>query len=277
MGLRINTNVQAMAAQRALETNYRLQNSALEKLASGSRINRSGDDAAGLAISEKLKSSIRSLKQANRNANDGISMIQTAEGAMNEIGNIVTRLRELSIQASSDTIGDTERSYIDKEVQQLKSEVNRITKTTEFNGRKLLDGSSDQIEVQIGIKNNPLEDRMVYDPGQQNVTLAALGLENVGTMSKHTAQENLAQLDEAINRLSSNRSDLGALQNRLQSTINNLGTYTENLSAANSRIRDTDMAEETSNLVKQNILTQTNVAMLGQANQTPQLALKLLG
>jgi flagellin len=139
MGLRINTNIQALSAQRSLETNYRLQNQSLERMSSGSRINRSGDDAAGLAISEKMKASIRSLHQAKRNANDGIGMIQTAEGAMNEVGNIMVRLRELSIQGASDTIGDPERAYINKEVQQLKIEVDRIARTTEFNGRKLID------------------------------------------------------------------------------------------------------------------------------------------
>src|SRR4051812_5005493 len=173
MGLRINTNVQALAAQRALDNNFRLQNQSLERMSSGTRIVRAGDDAAGLAISEKLKASIRSLKQATRNANDGIGLIQTAEGAMNEVSNIMVRMRELSIQASSDTVGDTERSYINKEVQQLKTEVDRIAHTTEFNGRKLIDGSADLLEIQIGMNNDAKNDRMVYDPAMQNVTLDA--------------------------------------------------------------------------------------------------------
>lgn len=277
MGLRIATNIQALAAQRALDSNFRTQNQSLEKLSSGSRINRAGDDAAGLAISEKLKASIRSLKQAGRNANDGISMVQTAEGSMNEVSNIMIRLRELSIQGASDTIGDAERSYIDKEVQQLKLEVDRISRTTEFNGTKLLDGTAGPLEIQIGMKNNPMDDRMVYDPAQQNVTLNALGLGEVSTVNKENAQQNLGLIDSAINRLNENRAGLGALQNRLQSTINNMTYYVENLAAANSRIRDTDMAEESSNLVKMNILSQASVSVLGQANQNPQLALKLLG
>jgi flagellin len=277
MGLRINTNIQALAAQRSLDSNYRLQNSALEHLSSGTRINRAGDDAAGLAISEKLKASIRSLRQASRNASDGIGMVQTAEGAMNEISNIMVRLRELSIQGASDTIGDKERSYIDKEVQQMKTEVDRITRTTEFNGHRLLDGSSNTLEIQIGMHNNPMEDRLIYEPSLQNTSLNALQLGDVSTMTKEAAQDNLEKLDFAINKINENRSGLGALQNRMQSTINNLNIYVENLAGANSRIRDTDVAEESSNLVRQNILTQANVSMLAQANANPQLALKLLG
>src|SRR5665213_524866 len=162
MGLRINTNIQSLAAQRSLGINSAAQKSSLEKLSSGTRIVRAADDAAGLAISEKMKSHIRSLGQDMRNANDGISMIQTAEGAMNETGNILTRFRELSIQAASDTIGDTERGFIDKEVQQLGSEIDRIAKSTEYNGRKLLSGEGDALEIQVGLKNDKVLDRFVY-------------------------------------------------------------------------------------------------------------------
>jgi flagellin len=277
MGLRINTNIQALAAQRALGINYQNQNRSLERLSSGTRINRAGDDAAGLAISEKLKANIRSLKQAGRNANDGISLIQTAEGAMSEIGNIMIRMRELSIQGASDTIGDTERGFIDKEVQKLKEEVNRIAASTEFNGRRLLDGSENELEIQVGIKNDPMNDRFHLSSTDLKSTLDAFQMEGISTASKQSSQENLKVLDAALNQLNSNRSTLGAFQNRLNSTINNLQVYTENLSAANSRIRDTDMAEETSEMTKNSILTQAGVAMLGQANQTPQAALKLLG
>lgn len=277
MGLRINTNIQALAAQRALGINKTNQNNSLEKLASGSRINRAGDDAAGLAISEKLKANIRSMSQATRNANDGISLIQTAEGAMNEVSNILIRLRELSIQAASDTIGDTERAFVNKEVQHLKSEIDRIARSTEFNGTKLLDGTSPQLEVQIGTGNNEFLDRLRFDTQEQVTTLDALGLEDVNTVSKGGAQENLAMIDGAIQRLNNNRASLGALQNRLGSTVNNLNIYRENLEAANSRIRDTDMAAETSELVKNNILTQATVSVLGQANQNAQVALNLLG
>lgn len=276
MGLRIATNTQSLAAQRNLGINTTIQGKALEKLSSGSRINRAGDDAAGLAISEKLKASIRSMKQANRNANDGVSMIQVAEGAMNEISNILIRLRELSIQASSDTIGDPERAFVDREVQQLKSEVDRISNGTEFNGTKLLNGTSPALEVQVGINNNPIQDRLMYYTDEQNTTLAALGIENVSTISKENAQQNMEKLDVAIHRLNANRAGLGALQNRLASTINNMSIYIENIAQANSRIRDTDMAEETSELTKQNILTQANISTLSQANSNPQLALKLM-
>jgi flagellin len=265
-----------MAAQRFLNNNHEAQNKSLERLASGSRINRAGDDAAGLAISEKLKASIRSMQQATRNSQDGISLIQTAEGAMNEIGNIMIRMRELSIQAASDTIGDVERGFTDKEVQGLKAEINRIANSTEFNGTKLLNGEAGPLEFQVGIKNNPEQDRIIFDAPQQVVTLGALGLDSVSTLTKSSSQENLAMLDQSINRLNDNRSSLGALQNRLMSTINNLRIYTENVSEANSRIRDTDMAEETSVLTKNNILTQANTSVLAQANQNPQLALKLL-
>jgi flagellin len=259
-----------------LTNNHEEQNRSLERLSSGSRINRAGDDAAGLAISEKFKANIRSMKQATRNANDGVSLVQTAEGAMNEISNIFIRLRELSIQGASDTIGETERGFINKEVQQLKSEVDRISNSTEFNGVKLLNGTAPNLEIQIGLTNNPTIDRFVYDSHTLKTSLESFGIDGVSTMSKESSQNNLAALDMAINHLNENRSTIGALQNRLYSSINNMGIYRENLEAANSRIRDTDMAEETASLTKSNILTQANVSVLGQANANPQLALKLL-
>jgi flagellin len=276
MGLRILTNTNAIAAQRFLGINTDHQKSSLDRLASGTRINKAGDDAAGLAISEKLKAEIRSIKQAARNANDGVSLIQVAEGGMNEVGNILIRLRELSIQAASDTIGELERGFVNKEVQQLKGEIDRIAHVTEYNGTKLLDGSAPMLEFQVGTKNNPLLDRFTFDSANLSTTLSALGLDSINTQTKSGAQENLAMLDAAIEHLNGNRADLGALQNRMQSTIQNLGIYRENLETANSRIRDTDMAEESSELVKYNILTQANVAVLAQANQIPALALKLI-
>ncbi|MBU6152958.1 MAG: flagellin FliC [Bdellovibrionales bacterium] len=275
--MRINTNLQAMIAQRNLDQNRRAQESSLERLSSGNRINRAGDDAAGLAISERIRASTRSLSQAGRNAQDGISMIQVAEGGTNEISNILVRMRELSIQAASDTIGDKERSFIDKEVQQLRSEIDRIASTTEFNGTKLLNGSGNKLEIQVGINNNAAQDRLVFDAQQQNVGTEALGIEGISTANKESSQVNLAKLDSALTRLNENRSALGALQNRLQSTINNIGTYRENLEAARSRIRDTDMASETSELTKNNILAQAGISVLGQANANPQQVLKLLG
>jgi flagellin len=277
MSLRIATNIQSLAAQRALTVNRETQDRSLERLSSGMRINRAGDDAAGLAISEKLKANIRSMKQATRNANDGVSLVQVAEGAMSEVGNILTRLRELSIQGASDTIGDKERGFIDKEVQALKAEINRISANTEFNGTKLLNGTSPNIDIQIGIHNNPMEDRFVFDSKNLETNIDTLGIADTSTSTKESSQENLAKLDFAINRLNGNRAELGSLQNRLYSSINNLMSYRENLEAANSRIRDTDMAEETSELTKSNILSQSTVGVLSQANQMPQLALKLLG
>jgi flagellin len=276
MGLRINTNVQALAAQRFLGINSDHQKSSLEHLSSGSRINKAGDDAAGLAISERLKADIHSIRQATRNANDGVSLVQVAEGGMNEISNILIRVRELSIQSASDTIGDTERGFVDKEVQQLKAEVDRITASTEYDGTKLLDGSAPTLEFQIGIKNNPLLDRFQFNTQELVTSAAALGIDGISTLTKESSQTNLDAIDQAINHLNGNRATLGALQNRMQSTVANLNIYRENLEAANSRIRDTDMAEESSELIKNNILTQTNVSVLGQANQSPQLALKLL-
>jgi flagellin len=276
MGLRINTNIQSLAAQRYFGINNAHQKNSLDHLSSGSRINKAGDDAAGLAISEKLKATIRSMRQATRNANDGVSLIQVAEGAMNEISNILIRLRELSIQAASDTVGDVERKFLDKEVQQLKSEIDRIAAVTEYDGTKLLDGSAPTLEFQVGTRNNPLLDRFVFDSQSLVTSLGALGLEGVATDTKENAQANLESLDSAIEHLNSSRSTLGALQNRMMSTINNLNIYRENLEEANARIRDTDMAEESSELVKHNILSQTTIAVLAQANQTPQMALKLI-
>jgi flagellin len=277
MGLRINTNIQSLGAQRFLAINSGNQHKNLERLSSGSRINRAGDDAAGLAISEKLKSEIRSMRQAARNTADGVSLIQVAEGSMNEIGNILVRLRELSIQAASDTIGDVERSFVDKEVQQLKSEIDRISASTQFDGIHLLDGSAPLLEFQVGTENNPLVDRYAFDSSKLVTTLDGLNLGGVSTSTKTLSQQNLGAIDDAMVQLNGNRATLGALQNRMQSTLANLGVYRENLEAANSRIRDTDMAEEASELVKNSILSQAAISVLSQANATPQLALKLIG
>jgi flagellin len=271
MGLRINTNVQSLNAQRNLTVSNEKQALSLNKLSSGQRITKAGDDAAGLAISEKLKGSIRSLQQANRNANDGISLIQTAEGGINEVSNILLRLRELSVQAASDTVG-----FTDKEFQALKGEIDRIAQVTNYNGTSLLNGSGDTLDFQVGIQNSPENDRLQYKTSNSDVTLGKLGLSSTGTVSKADAQENLGKIDQAIQSVNENRAGLGALQNRLSSTVNNLGTTTENLSAANSRIRDADMAVESSELTKQGILAQAGAAVLSQANSSQQLALKLL-
>lgn len=276
MGLRITTNLPAINAQRNLGTSQTQIANSYAQLASGSRINKSADDAAGLAISENLKAQIRSSRQAHRNASDGISMVQVAEGGLNEIGNIIVRLRELGIQASSDTIGDRERGFINKEVDQLKTEMQRIADVTTWGSTKLLDGSAPQFDFQVGINNNEAEDRISFMAGENVATLDALGLAGVDYTSKEGAQTALAQLDEAQYRVNGTRANLGALQNRLQSTLSNLSISEENLSAANSRIRDTDVAQASSELAKNNILLQASTATLAQANQTSAVALKLL-
>ncbi len=276
MGLRISTNMPALNAQRNLKSSQDSISNSYAQLASGSRINKSADDAAGLAISENLKAQIRSSRQAYRNASDGISMVQVAEGGLNEIGNIIVRLRELGIQASSDTIGDRERGFINKEVDQLKTEMQRIADVTTWGSTKLLDGSSPQFDFQVGINNNEGEDRISFMANENVATLDSLGLVGVDYTSKEGAQTALAQLDEAQYKVNGTRANLGALQNRLQSTLSNLSISDENLSAANSRIRDTDVASASSELAKNNILLQASTSTLAQANQTSAVALKLL-
>jgi len=276
MGLRIATNVTALNAQRQMAITRGALDKSLEKLASGSRINHAGDDAAGLAISENLKAQIRGFRQAKRNAQDGVSLIQVSEGGLNEISNILIRLRELSIQAASDTIGDTERQFTDREFQSLKQEIDRIANVTAFNGTPLLNGKAGIFEIQVGIQNNPILDRVVYNGERSDSSLDALKLGGESTATKQGAQLSLSVIDDALVRVNSIRADLGAMQNRLGSTISNLAITDENLSAANSRIRDTDMAEEVSEMTKHNILMQSGISVLGQANQTNQAALKLL-
>ena len=277
MGMRVTTNMGAINAQRNLIGSQRAMGKSMGQLASGSRINIAADDAAGLAISEKFKSSIRSAAQAQRNANDGISLVQTAEGGLNEIGNIVTRLRELGIQAASDTVGDTERGFLDKEVQQLKSEIQRIANVTTWGTTKLLDGSSPTFDFQVGLYNNAEEDRISFAAGENIATLDALGLDGLDYTKKEGAQDALSLLDVAQNNTNGIRANLGALQNRLTSTVDNLGVAQENMSAANSRIRDTDVAMATSEMTRNNILLQAGTSTLAQANQVNQLALKLIG
>lgn len=276
MGLRINTNVAALNAQRLLSNSTRAMNNSLERLSSGNRINKAGDDAAGLAISENLKGQIRGLRQAKRNASDGISLVQVTEGGLNEISNILVRLRELSVQAASDTIGDTERAFTDREFQSLKNEIQRIAESTTYNGTQVLAGREKPIDIQVGIFNTG-NDRLSYDTKFADARLESLGMHEEQVMTKLGAQTSLAKIDEGLKHVNEVRSTLGAMQNRLQSTINNLSIYDENLSAANSRIRDADIAEESSELVKQQILQQSGVAVLGHANSSQQNALKLLG
>lgn len=277
MGLRINTNVASINAQRNLNTSRNALQTSLEKLSSGFRINKAGDDAAGLAISEALKAQIKGFRQAKRNSEDGISLVQVGEGALNEIGAIAIRMREMAIQASSDTIGDTERQFLQTEMQQLSSEVTRIAEGTVFNSTHILNGKGRVLDIQVGTGNNLLTDRISFDASRTNASLEALGL-NLATLgTKEGAQQSLAMFDNAIVSVSAMRADLGAIQNRLQSTINNIGISVENMSAANSRIRDVDIAEETAELTRSNILLQAGTSVLAQANQSTGIALTLLG
>lgn len=277
MGLRIGTNVSALNAQKNLYMTRINADRSMARLASGQRINQAADDAAGLAISENLKGQIRGMRQANRNANDGISLVQVAEGSLNEVSNMLIRLRELGVQAASDTIGNTERKFLDVEYQQLKSEIQRVTESTKFNGYELLNGTGGMIDIQVGVNNDPFQDRISFNAGAANSSLDALGLTAEAVGTKEGAQTSLSLIDTALTSVNAIRANFGALQNRLVSTSNNLLIADENLSAANSRIRDTDVAAETSEMTRNNILLQAGVSVLGQANQSQQLALKLLG
>jgi flagellin len=276
MGLRINTNVASLNAQRNLSGTRVAQQKTLEQLSSGQRINRAGDDAAGLAISENLKAQIRGLGQAERNAQDGISLVQIAEGGLSEVSNILIRLRELAVQAASDTIGPTERKFLNVEFEQLTAEVDRIANSTEFNRVPLLNGTGAVFDIQIGTRNDPLSDRLTFDASSADINVAALGLNLASVADKISAQNSLASIDQAIVSVSGIRADFGALQNRLQSTINNLQISVENLSSANSRVRDADIAKSTAELTKNNILMQAGTSVLAQANQSTTSALSLI-
>lgn len=278
MGLRIQTNTMALTAQRHLKDTRALLDRSLERLSSGYRINRSGDDAAGLAISEKLRAKTRGLVQAQRNASDGVSLIQVAEGGLNEIQNILVRLRELGVQSASDTIGARERGYLNEEYRSLKEEIDRIANSTEFNGTYLLDGTGGSLDFQVNTGGDNLlgVDRISFDAFKLDVNVDKLGLEELSVLSKFDAQRSLSQIDSAIEKVSSVRGQLGALENRLESTIKNTSISIENLSAARSRIKDVDIAEETSEMTKRNILMQAGTSMLAQANSVPKMALSLL-
>jgi flagellin len=275
--MRISTNIASVNAQRGLMGAQKEIQKSFAQMASGSRITKAADDAAGLTISETLKATSRSLQQASRNANDGISMVQVAEGGLNEISNIMTRLRELGIQASSDTVGDRERGFINTEVTNLVNEADRISKTTRFGGVNLLDGTGVKFDFQVGVYNDDTLDRISYDAEKTNATTDNLGLSGLDFSTKGGAQESLNIIDEAQVKANGFRADLGALQNRLSSTVDNLGVTYENLAAANSRIRDTDLAASTAELSRNQILLNASVGTLAQANSMPQLALKLIG
>jgi flagellin len=275
MGLRVQTNMTSLNALRNLKANSTGLERSMERLSSGYRINKSMDDVAGLAISEQMRGQIRSLGQAERNAQDGISFATVAESALNESTNILIRLRELGTQAASDTVGDVERGFIDVEVQQLKEELDRIANTTEYSGTKLLDGSGDLMEFHVGLRSGE-DNRITYDAGLVNVTTDNLGVDGLSAASQDDARDSLETIEASIQSVGSMRANLGAIQSRMSSTISNLSSYKESLTAANSRIRDADIAEEAANLAKTSVLQQAGAATLVQANMVPNLALKLL-
>jgi flagellin len=281
MALTVNTNLFAINAQRNVNKVQNGLGSAVERLSSGLRVNSAKDDAAGLAISMKLTAQVRSLNQAIRNAQDGISVVQVAEGGMNEIHNILTRMRELAQQSSTGTLATSDRTALNNEFADLKSEITRISDTTEFNGLSLLDGtlSANGVSLQVGI-NNTANDRITvsgstfYDIDASSIGLTTTNVSSIDTAGN--AQSMLTIVDSAIALVSTRRGTLGGVQNRLGSTIANLGIASENLSSANARIMDADFAVETANLTKHQIILQAGIAVLGQANTLPQYALQLL-
>ena len=276
--MRINHNIASLNTYRQLTINNNAGSKSLEKLSSGYRINRAGDDAAGLAISEKMRGQIRGLNQAERNAQDAISLIQTAEGALNETHSILQRMRELAVQAASDTNTNDDRGELQKEIEQLLEEIDRISTNTEFNTRKLLNGDYSStvsaLTFQVGANSGQ------YVSIQLNDMSATTGLDlstsTVNLTTRTGATDAIKAIDEAIKNVSSERAKLGAMQNRLEHTINNLGTTSENLTASESRIRDVDMAKEMMEFTKNSILQQAATAMLAQANNQPQGVLQLL-
>jgi len=292
MGLRISTNVSSLIAQRHAQNNSNDLDRSLERLSSGYRINKSSDDAAGLAISESIRAKVRGLNQAKRNASDAVSMVQIAEGSLSETGNILIRMRELTVQAASDTLGNVERSYLNREYTQLVDEIDRISSTTEFNSLKLFDpDQKDRFVIQVGVNNSEPEANIdtisIRLDGLKTFNSEQLGLgkgAEIGPMeidgSDEVSREDIAgklgTIDNAINRLSGERATLGSIQSRLDTAVSHLGVQTENLTTANSRIRDVDFAEETSNLAQRKVLQASSISVLTQANAKPEMALQLL-
>jgi flagellin len=273
MALIVNNNPASIAAQRNLSVNTNQLSRSVERLSSGLRITRASDDAAGLGLSESLRAQIRSINQATRNASDGISLTQIADGAAATIGSLLARLRELSSQAASGTVGNTERSYIDQEFVALRSEIDRIAQTTEFNGQALTSGSSISFSVAIGFRSGTGN---TLDLALNDITTTSLGLSSVNVSTSANATSALANVDNAISAIATARAEYGSIQNRFEATIANLQVTSENLTAAESRIRDADVAYETSVFTKNQILVQTGISVLAQANTLPQQALALL-
>ncbi len=281
MGLRINTNTASITAQKNLAKSQQSLERSLDRLSSGLRITRAGDDAAGLAISESLRAQIRGLLQAQRNANDGISVIQTAEGALNEVSNILIRMREIGVQSASEgSVSNSERSFLQNEFSALQSEITRIANSTKFGGRTLLDGTlsgtGSALTFQVGINNVSSVDRITLSVGDATASGLAIQHSDAAISTTASAQTSLATIDSALDTVSTLRGELGSAQNRLQSVVNNLASSVENLSAANSRIRDVDVASETAALTRAQVLQQAGIAVLAQANVSSQVALTLL-
>jgi len=272
MGIRINTNISSLNTQRHLANSSSNFRRSMEKLSSGLRINRAGDDAAGLAISEGLKADIRSLDQAARNAADGVSLVQTGEGALDEVSSILLRMKELAEQSLNGTLSDTDRGYLDSEYTALTDEIDRIAAGTEFNGVSLLDGSLD-VDIQVGIGTTANDS---VDVAQAtNMNAAGIGV-STAIDTAANASTAMGEIDAAIATVSGARADFGAVQNRLETSIRSISMTSENLSAANSRIRDVDIAKETSSMTSYQILQQAGVSILAQANMTSGLAMALM-
>ncbi|MCK6594940.1 MAG: flagellin FliC [Bacteriovoracaceae bacterium] len=276
MGLRIATNVASQSVQKNLKEVSNAGNAELERLSSGKRITKAADDAAGLAISTNLEAQTRGLRQATRNANDGISLVQTAEGGLNETSNILVRLRELTIQAASDTVGDAERGFLDKEYQQLMTEVDRISASTTFNGTNLLNGEGKgSMDFQVGAFAGE-QNKITFDSSETNASAAEIGIGGSTISNKDDALSSISTVDEAIAKVSSQRSNLGAIQSRLASTVKNLEVQTINQDSARSVIQDVDVASSSAALASNNVVKNAAVSTLSQANQIPMSALRLL-
>jgi flagellin len=276
VALRIGTNIESVFAQKMLARTQRSMRQSIMKLSSGTRITKAADDAAGLAISQKMRAQITSLKMAHRNTETGISMVQTTEGALMEVQDMLSRMRELAVEASSEVLQSTERAYLQTEVTSLQEEIDRIAASTEFNGLSLLDGSTTSVDVQVGINANATSRIGV---ALSSTTAAAIGVDSasVSFSTASTSQTAISAVDAGIDTINQIRAGLGASQNRLSSAMRNLENYTENLTEAESRIRDVDFAEETANLSRQQIFQQATISILSQANSSPQAVLSLLG
>jgi flagellin len=276
MGLRINTNIASQEVQKNLRASNASQEAEFSKLSSGKRITKSADDAAGLAIAKKLDAETKGLRMASRNANDAISLVQVAEGGLNETSNILVRLRELSIQAASDTIGNDERGYLSMEYEQLVQESDRISKTTTFNGRPLLQGNGQVLEFQVGAYAGQ-ENRLEIDASSMDASSENLGISGTNVRDKRDAVDNLERIDAAIGKVSAFRANFGSIQSRLTSTINNLDVAVVNQESARSRIEDVDMADSTAKLASAQVKNAAGIATLAQANQLGNSALRLIG